>query len=235
MINGSLANFFGSSRRLRQGDPLSPLPFLIMMEVFSRMLRRVEGVGLIRGFNLEGRRDGGECVSHLLFADDTILFCDVDVEQILHIRLLLLSFQAVTSWKVNVHKSEMVPIGEVVDVHALAEILGCKVGTLPMSYLGMPLGASHNSPSIWNPILEKIERKLAGWKRLYLSKGGRLMLLKSTLSSLPTYFLLLFTIPTHVANKIEKLQRDFLWGDRKIHLVGWDKVYAPIANGDGED
>ena len=107
----------------------------------------------------------------------------------------------------------------------------CRVGTLPMSYLGMPLGASHNSPSIWNPILEKIEQKLAGWKRLYLSKGGRLMLLKSTLSSLPTYFLLLFTIPTHVANKIEKLQRNFLWGDSKIHLVGWDKVCAPIANG----
>ena len=129
------------------------------------------------------------------------------------------------------HKSEMVPIGEVADVHALAEILGCKVGTLPMSYLGMPLGASHNSPSIWNPILEKFERKLARRKKLYLFKGGRLMLLKSTLSSLPTYFLLLFTIPTHVANKIEKMQRDFLWGDSKLHLVGWDKVCAPIANG----
>ena len=81
-----------------------------------------------------------------------------------------------------------------------------------MTYLGMPLGASHKSPSIWNPILEKIERKLEGWKKLYLSKGGRLTLLKSTLSSLPTYFLYLFTISTHVANKIEKLQRDFLWG-----------------------
>ena len=57
------------------------------------------------------------------------------------------------------------------------------------------------------------------------------MLLKSTLSSLPTYFLLVFTIPTHVANKIEKLQRDFLWGDSKTYLVGWDKIGAPIANG----
>ena len=95
-------------------------------------------------------------------------------------------------------------------MHARAEILGSRVGELPMSYLGMPLGASHNSPSIWNPILEIFEQKLAGWKKLYLSKGGRLMLLKSTLSSLPTYFLSLFTIPTHVANKIEKLQRDFL-------------------------
>ena len=86
--------------------------------------------------------------------------------------MLLLSFQAVTGLKVNVHKSEMVPIGEVDDVHALAEILGCRVGTLPMFYLGMPLGVSHNSHSIWNPILEKIERKLVGWNKLYLSKGG---------------------------------------------------------------
>ena len=99
-------------------------------------------------------------------------------------------------------------------MHALAEIFGCKVETLPMSYLGMPLGASHNSPSIWNSILEKIEWKSVGWKRLYLSKGGHLMLLKSTLSSLLTYVLSLFTIPTHVTNKIEKLQKDFLWGDR---------------------
>ena len=89
-----------------------------------------------------------------------------------------------------------------------------------MSYLGMPLEASHNSPSIWNPILKKIERNLAGWKKLYLPKGGQLMLLKSTLSNLPTYFLSLFTIPTLVANKIEKLQRDFLWNDSKTHLVG---------------
>ena len=64
-----------------------------------------------------------------------------------------------------------------------------------------------------------------------MSKDGRLKLLKSMLSSLPTYFLSLFTTPTHVANKIEKLQRDFLWGDSKTHLLGWDKLCMPIANG----
>ena len=156
----------------------------------------------------------------MLFADDTILFCDAEVEQVLHVRLLLLCFQAVTGLNVNVVKSEMVPIEEVNNVNALAKILDCRVGALPMTYLGMPLAASHKSPSIWNPILEKIERKLAGWMKLYLSKGGRMTLLRSTLSSLPTYFLSLFTIPTHVANKIEKLQRDFQWGDPKTHLLG---------------
>ena len=67
-------------RYLRQGDLLSPLLFLVMMEVLSRMLKRVEGAGLIRGFKAVGRQGEGECVSHLLFADDTILFCDAEVE-----------------------------------------------------------------------------------------------------------------------------------------------------------
>ena len=65
---------------LRQGDLLSPMLFLILMEVFSRMLRRVEGASLICGFKVEGRRGGRESVSHLLFANDTILFCDADVK-----------------------------------------------------------------------------------------------------------------------------------------------------------
>ena len=129
------------------------------------------------GFKANGRRGDGVCVSHLLFADDMSLFCDADVEQILHMRMLLLCFQAVTGLKVNVRKSKMVPIEEVDNAHVLARLLGCRVGNLPMSYLGMPLGASHKSSSIWNPILEKFERRLARWKKLYLSKGGRLTLI----------------------------------------------------------
>ena len=168
MVSGSLADFFRSLRELRQGDSLSPMGFIIiinyiffMMEIFRKMSKQVKGDGLLCGFRSDGRWDGGECVLHLLFADDTILFYDADVEQILHIWMLLLCFQVVTGLKVNVLKSEIVLIGEVNNVHALVEILGCRIETLPMSYLGMPLGASHKSSTIWNPILEKIEWKLA--------------------------------------------------------------------------
>ena len=84
------------------------------------------------------------------------------------------------------------------------------VDNLPMIYLGMPLGTSYKTASIWNPILERMEKKLMGWKRLYLSKGGRLTSLKSTLSSLLTYYLSLFTVPKAVAIKLERIQRNFL-------------------------
>ena len=122
--------------------------FLVMMEVFRKMMKRAEGADLLLGFRADGRRDEGVFVSHLLFADDTILFCDANEEQILHVRMLLLCFEAVTGLKVNALKSEMVPIGEVPNVHVLAEILGCRIGSLPMTYLGMPLGVSHKSPTV---------------------------------------------------------------------------------------
>ena len=76
IVNGSPVGFFGSSRGLRQGDPLSPLLFLLIMEVLSRMLKKIEDCGLLRGFLVGPNNSIGVRISHLLFADGTILFCD---------------------------------------------------------------------------------------------------------------------------------------------------------------
>ena len=64
-----------------------------------------------------------------------------------------------------------------------------------------------------------MERRLAGWKMMYLSKGGKITLIKSTLSSLPTFFLSLCPVPVKVANRMEKLQRDFLVGNEPEFLT----------------
>jgi hypothetical protein len=101
--------------------------------------------------------------------------------------------------------------------------------------LGLLLGASYKAVSIWNGVIEKMEHRLAGWKWMYLSKGGRLTLLKSTLSNLPTYYFLLFPILVGVANRLDKLQRDFLWGgignEAKFYLVNWNMICTPLQSG----
>ena len=85
-----------------------------------------------------------------------------------------------------------------------------------------------------NFLAKKMEQRLAGRKRLYLSKGGKVTLIKSTLSSLPTYFLSLLPIPVKVANRMEKIHRDFLWSGidaPNVPLVEWAKVCMPVQNG----
>ena len=117
-------------------------------------------------------------------------------------------------------------------INDLTSTFNCRVGGLPMTYLGMPLGAPFKATSIWIPIMEKMERKLSGWKRLYLSKEGRLILLN--LSSLSTYYLSLFTIPKSMADRLEKIQRNFFWGaseEFKYSLVAMDKVCSPVVVG----
>ena len=93
--------------------------------------------------------------------------------------------------KINVGMSEIVPVGEVGNLNALARVLCCKVGSLLMTYLGIPLGDFYKDSLIWNTIIEKMERRLSSWKRLYLFKGGRLTLLKKY-SSEPSYLFILF-------------------------------------------
>ena len=79
----------------------------------------------------------------------------------------------------------------------------------------MPLGAHFKDALIWNSIIERVQKKFSSWKQLYLSKGGRLTLLKSTLLSLSIYYLSLFTIPQHIADRLERIQRKFPLGEIK--------------------
>ena len=133
------------------------------MEVLSRLLKRTEGGGFLRGFQANSHSHSQGClhISHLVFADDTILFCDPTREQLLYIRMVMIFFEAITGLKVNIGKSEIVLVELVGSLDTLASVLGCNVSRLPMIYLGMPLGAHFKDPSIWNPIREKIEKKFS--------------------------------------------------------------------------
>ncbi|RVX14665.1 Transposon TX1 uncharacterized 149 kDa protein [Vitis vinifera] len=155
--------------------PLS-LPFVLGMEVLSTLIRRACEGGFISGCRLRGR--GGEelAVSHCFSLTTLSSFAKLEESNL----PILAGY-----WRVD-------------ELEELAAELGCRLGALPTVYLGLPLGAHHKTSSSWDGVEERMRRRLAQWKRQYISKGGRITLIKSTLASIPIYLLSLIRIPKAV-------------------------------------
>jgi len=88
----------------------------------------------------------------------------------------------------------------------------CKVGSIPFVYLGLPIGGNARRLSFWDPLISRINSRLSGWRSRYLSLGGRLVLLKSVLSSLPVYALSFFKAPSGIVSSIESILNNFFLG-----------------------
>ena len=136
------------------------------------MLKRVVEGSFISGCRFSGRDGGDIVISHLLYADDTIPFCEANSEQLMYLRWTLMWFEAFSGLKINLIKSVIIPLSRVDNVEELAAELGCGVGSLPSTYLGLPLGAPHRALGVWDSIEDRFRRRLTTWKRQYISNGG---------------------------------------------------------------
>jgi hypothetical protein len=145
---------------LDKGDHPSPLLFVIVMEAFSKLLSATIHRGFLSGFSMGFGNNGVINLSHLLFADDTLVFWGANPNHLHYLRLLFLSFEAVSGLKIHLAKSVLVPMGHVDNIDELAGILGCGVSSLPLKYLGLPLGAPFKAKSSWDEVVGKIE---SGW------------------------------------------------------------------------
>ena len=114
-------------------------------------------------------------------------------------------FEAISGLRINLDKSELILVGGVENAKALVADLGCKVGSLSSSYLRLPLGAPHRSVTVWDGVEERFQKKWARWKSQYISKGGRITLIRSTLASMPIYFMFVFSLRRKVRLRIEQI------------------------------
>ncbi|RVW39477.1 Transposon TX1 uncharacterized 149 kDa protein [Vitis vinifera] len=171
LVNGNAKGWVKASRGLRQGDPLSPFLFTIVADVLSRMLLKAEERNVLEGFRV-GRNKTR--VSHLQFADDTIFFSSTREEDMMTLKSVLLVFVHIFGLKVNLDKSNIYDINlEQNHLSRLAEMLDCKASGWPILYLGLPLGGNPKASGFWDPVIERISRRLDGWQKAYLSFGGK--------------------------------------------------------------
>nr|CAD1819928.1 unnamed protein product [Ananas comosus var. bracteatus] len=200
ILNGVPGKGFTCKRGLRQGDPLSPLLFILCVDVLFRMFHRATSHGLLPDQGI-----GNVRIQALQFADDLLIFLDGSPRTAAVTKLILDEFSNCSGLKINYDKSSLTPI-HLTDVQALslARSFGCEVKGFPLTYLGLPLSPKRLCRSDYMPLIEKVDSRLAGWKGLTLSRGGRLVLLNSVLSSIPSHFCSVFHLPVWVVRSIDK-------------------------------
>lgn len=210
LVNGEATKPVKPTKGIQQGDPLSPFLFILVVEVLSLLLNDVFNNNRLSGFQVV---EGGTIVSHLQFADDTIIFLDASAIEVRRLFIILMLFEVLTGLKLNLEKSSMISVGADDLVVELSSEFGCKVEFLPVSYLGMPIGAGRRCTLIWEIIIQRMQKKIAPWKRKFLNKAGRLVLIRSSLESLVVYYMSFLVIPASIEKKLNTIMRKFLCGE----------------------
>lgn len=136
-------------------------------------------------------------------ADDTLLIMEASRRQLLALKALLHASRESTWLKVNYNKSIIVPINMDNDrMEILANTIGCKVGQLPFTYLGLPLSVTKPRVADFMPMVERIERRLTS-TTIFLSQSGKLEMVKSIFSFLPTYYICTLKLPATIVKQVE--------------------------------
>jgi hypothetical protein len=222
-INGEDGQFFNTYKGLRQGDPLSLLLFNLVSDTLATMFDNAKLAGQIRGV-VPNLIEGG--LTHLQYADDTIVFLNHDDQSIYNTKFLLYCFENMSRLKINYEKSEVFFLGcSAEEQKRVAEMFNCNNGSLPLKYLGIMVDNKHMSASDLSYVHLNVEKRIPTWQRVGLSSGGKMILTESCLSSLPTYTMGIYHLQEEIHQRMDTGRANFFWHGphqkRKYHMAKW--------------
>jgi hypothetical protein len=230
--NGDRAEYFHPQRGIRQGDPISPYLFVICMDKLSHLITHCVQEGEWKPMRA-GRN--GPLISHLMFADDLILFAEANPTQMRFVLNTLNQFCQLSGQQVSHEKTSIMFSRNVCSQmrEELTMLSGFNEASSLGKHLGVPLVGRAPKKSDYNYLINQVKTKLSAWKAKQLSFAGRITLSKAVIEAIPIYPMMTNCIPKGCLNELQKIQRAFIWGDengnRKYHAVSWDKVTKNVA------
>eukprot|EP00253_Pinus_taeda_P034761 PITA_34761 len=236
LVNGRPSSIFQAWRGLKQGCPLSPFIYILLVDSLSRKLAAEKASGSLPGLKPSL---SSPALNHALFVDNSLLLGGASARIAKAFDSVLNCYCRVSGASINRNKSEIYGwnIGQQ-DLTSISNLIGFKGHAQwdKINYLGLPITIGINKRSLWTGIISKIKTKITGLGGHWLTKAGKLILIKSVLSALPIYQAAFLLAPKSVTDQISKNFREFLWkggkgNQNKFHLVKWDVVKRPFSEG----
>jgi hypothetical protein len=231
-VNGVPGRKITHARGLRQGDPLSPLLFVLMMEVTTALLKKVVDLGVMSQI---GNCTAAQRIS--IYADDVVIFVKPTVQDLVAVREMLALFGEASCLQANYRKTSatLIRAGEH-EEGMVTTLLQCAVTPFPIKYLGLQLALRPLTKAQWQPMLDAAVRIVPSWQQGMIARPGRLTLLKAVLAARPIHQLLVAEAPCWLFDEADKCFRGFFWSakDRASGgqcLVAWNQVCKEFEHG----
>ncbi|KAJ9561524.1 hypothetical protein OSB04_006684 [Centaurea solstitialis] len=229
VVNGESWGHFQGKRGIRQGDPLSPYLFTLIMEGFDMVFKQC----IAEASRFDHHPGCGDIdLTHLCFADDLFVFTGGDVASVEVLKRALYLFEKRSGLSPNLNKSDVF-FGNVPDSEkdAILSCLPFRLGAFPIRYLGVPLSPKFLKVSDYGGLISRVKQRVQNWKMKALSFGGRRQLVISVLQSLQLYWMAVFVFPSSVLHELESIFRSFLWsqGDSAQGKcrIAWNVLCCP--------
>lgn len=232
-INDFQSSQFRSSRGVRQGDPLSPMLFILSQQILSFNIQKLETEGKLQPYRM-GRNV--KPASHFFYADDMLVFSNGRLRALRHLKRLLNQYEASSGQQINLQKSVFYHTKHLSPsrIAGIVSLLGCQPTKLPFMYLGAPIFKGRAKLEYFEDIFQKVQRRLEGWKTKFLSFAGKIPLVNSVLASIPIHILSCTVVPNTVIIRFVRMMRTFLWsakGTTRAQWVSWDNICLPKKQG----